>query len=360
MFRIRLVLILAKPKENLPKTTFDVPLLFIIPRPKRCSQPTPSPAMNLGATIGTACASFAATNIDDIFVLVTFFAESATNPQMSPLNILIGQYAGFTAITIISMIGFGVSLALPSEPIGFLGFLPMLLGFWSLIDLLLSRGGDDDDDEDGAEEEVFRMNNATRIKIITKVGTITLINGGDNIGTYIPLFSQTRGAEIAVYVVVFYILVGVWCLAAWLIMKQKHILMLAQKYTEKIIPFLYVGLGVFVLVKSDCYPWSIEHINRKLASHPGRLILALCTTGFLLMSIGIMLAIRWRKRQKERAAEAAAEGGNSTELDTVPPRTSAERREDGQLPEMAEKPNTADTSLASTTLTEEGRGTSPR
>lgn len=323
--------------------------------------------MHLGEAIGTACGAFAATNIDDIFVLVTFFAESATNKRMSPLNIVIGQYVGFTAITVISMIGFGISLALPSEPIGFLGFLPMLLGFWALFDLLLSRDGDDgdDDDEQGHDGEHFQMTRATRIKAIIKVSTITLINGGDNIGTYIPLFSQTRGAEIAVYVVVFYIGVGVWCAAAWLTMKQRHILMVAQKYAEKIIPFLYMGLGVFVIVKSDCYPWSTEHIDRKLASHPGRLVLALCTTGFLLISIGILFAIRWRKRQKEIAAEAAAENGaaDATELSEVEPRPSTERTragdDGGQPPEKPTSATTADVSLASTTLAEDDRKQMP-
>ncbi|TQV96766.1 cadmium resistance transporter [Cordyceps javanica] len=311
--------------------------------------------MHLGEAIGTACGAFAATNIDDIFVLVTFFAESATNKRMSPLNITIGQYVGFTAITVISMIGFGISLALPSEPIGFLGFLPMLLGFWALLDVILSRGGGDDDEQQHQDEHL-QMTHATRIKIILKVATITLINGGDNIGTYIPLFSQTRGAEIAVYVVVFYIGVGVWCVAAWLIMKQRHILMVAQKYAEKFIPFLYMGLGVFVIVKSDCYPWSIDHINRKLHSHPGQLILALCTTGFLLISIGIMFAIRWRQRQKEIAAESEAENGavNATELVEVGSRASNEGRQlDRDSSRVPEKPNTADTSLASTILTSE-------
>ncbi|OAA73600.1 Cadmium resistance transporter [Cordyceps fumosorosea ARSEF 2679] len=316
--------------------------------------------MHIGEAIGTACGAFAATNIDDIFVLVTFYAESATNKRMSPLNITLGQYAGFTAITVISMIGFGISLALPSEPIGFLGFLPMLLGFWALIDVVLSRGADDDDEDD----EQLHMTNGTRLKIILKVSTITLINGGDNIGTYIPLFSQTRGAEIAVYVVVFYIGVGVWCLAAWLIMKQRHVLMMAQKYAEKFIPFLYMGLGVFVIVKSHCYPWSIDHINRRLPSHPGRLILALSTTGFLLLSIAIMFAIQWRRRrrQKETAAQSPEEngGGASTELAEREPEPSTEGTQAGHdSNQTPEKPTTADTSLASTILTEDEKGRMP-
>ena len=55
------------------------------------------------------------------------------------------------------------------------------------------------------------------IKVIFKVSSITIMNGGDNIGTYIPLFSQVKRAEIAIYVVTYYILLGVWCFAAWMV-----------------------------------------------------------------------------------------------------------------------------------------------
>lgn len=89
------------------------------------------------------------------------------------------------------------------------------------------------------------------------------MNGGDNIGTYVPLLSQAKGAEIAVYVVVYYILLGMWCFAAWLLMGQKHVLRLVEKYMNWVIPFLYMGLGIYITVKSDCYPWSIEHIDNQ-------------------------------------------------------------------------------------------------
>ena len=77
------------------------------------------------------------------------------------------------------------------------------------------------------EEEEPEGSKIVGAKSILKVSIITLINGGDNIGTYIPLISQAKGAEIAVYVVVHYILPGVWCLVAFLVMKQKHVLLVA-------------------------------------------------------------------------------------------------------------------------------------
>lgn len=288
--------------------------------------------MQFGKSIGTACSSFAITNIDDMFVLATFFAEASTSKNITPLKITVGQYVGFTIIIIISMIGFGVSLVLPSEPIGFLGLLPMLLGIWQLLNLILST------ETEETEEENSHFAGA---KSIFKVAIVTVMNGGDNIGTYIPLFSQAKGAEIAVYVVTYYILLGVWCLVAFLIMKQKHILFLAQKYADLVVPFLYMGLGVYVVVKSSCYPWSIEKIDHSGSTLPGRTVLALVTAFFLLISIAIMLWLKLRKRaaspplndENSRPTARDADFENSDSVSTKQDQPDPDR--EGDIPHCA-------------------------
>lgn len=256
--------------------------------------------MQFGKEIGVACSSFAITNIDDMFVLVTFFAEATTSNVMTPLKITVGQFIGFTVIIVISMIGFGLALVVPSEPIGFLGLLPLLLGVWKAIDDLLIP----------TEDEEPENTNAASMKSIFKVASITLINGGDNIGTYIPLFSQAKGIEIAVYVVVFYILLGVWCLVAYLIMGQKRFLHLVQKYIHWVIPFLYIGLGIFIIVKSECYPWSVEQIDKSVAAQPGKLILGIVTAFLLLVCI---IAMVWFKLRKRSAQPTSIDGDPAIE-----------------------------------------------
>ncbi|KAL8369940.1 hypothetical protein RB595_000344 [Gaeumannomyces hyphopodioides] len=269
--------------------------------------------MDFGKAVGTACGSFAVTNIDDIFVLVTFFAEASTSNSITPLMITIGQYIGFTVIIIVSMIGFGASLLLPSEPIGFLGLLPILLGIWGLLDLLPSKE-EPEDSNTAVESTAAAASFTVGVKTILKVSTVTVTNGGDNIGTYVPLFSQAKGAEIAVYVVTYYILLGVWCLAAFLVMKQKHILRAAQRYARVVVPFLYMGLGVFIIVKSECYPWSIERIDDTNPAHPGKTITAVTTTVFLLACTGAMLWFKLRKKAVQPAPEVGGSDPGSLEL----------------------------------------------
>jgi cadmium resistance protein CadD (predicted permease) len=252
--------------------------------------------MQFGHTIGTACLTFVITNIDDAFVLVTFFAEASTTGNLTPLKITLGQYIGFTVIMVVSLIGYAVAVVLPSEPIGFLGLLPLLLGVWKLFGLLFPKRGDTEQQQTGST----RIANT---KPVLKVALITMMNGGDNIGTYIPLFSQAEGAEIAVYVVVYYILLGVWCFAAFLIMKQRHILRIAEKYAAFLIPFLYMGLGIYIVVNSDCYPWSIHKIDDQFLGDPGKTVLGV-VTAFLLSSImGIMVWVKMRKQRTTLASD---------------------------------------------------------
>ncbi|KAK6212327.1 hypothetical protein LQW54_005460 [Pestalotiopsis sp. IQ-011] len=229
--------------------------------------------MQIGQAIGTACATFAITNIDDAFVLVTFFAESATSKVSTPLRIAIGQFVGFTVIVVIRMIGFGISLVLPSEPVGFLGLLPVML------ELLLPS------DADNSTENA----KVAGMKGVLTVASVTLMNGGDNIGV----------GQIAVYIIVYYILLGLWLLAAFLVMRQKHVVRIVEKYVHYFIPFLYMGLGVYVIVKSDCYPWSIDQINIQHASRPGRVIMAMTTAELLLTAIGTVFWYRWNRKASE-------------------------------------------------------------
>ena len=244
--------------------------------------------MQFGSTVGTACLTFVITNIDDAFVLVTFFAESSTSQNLTPLKITLGQYVGFTIIMAVSLIGFAVAVALPSEPIGFLGLLPLLLGVWRAFSLLFPRNT-------RIEKSNPESKRVADVKSIFKVAIITVMNGGDNIGIYIPLFSQAKGAQIAVYVVVYYILLGIWCFTTYLTMKQKQILQIMEKHASLLIPFLFIGLGIYIVVKSVCYPWSVEEINNQFLGNPGQIVMGVTSAFLLSFVIGIMV---WIKRCK--------------------------------------------------------------
>src|SRR4029079_13483715 len=78
-------------------------------------------------------AGFAATNIDDIFVLLMFFSYSSMT--FPPKQIVLGQYIGIGLLVAISALGVFFSLALPSYIIGLLGIVPIAIGIRKIVAL---------------------------------------------------------------------------------------------------------------------------------------------------------------------------------------------------------------------------------
>jgi cadmium resistance protein CadD (predicted permease) len=77
--------------------------------------------------IGQAAGMFAVTNIDDLVILALFFGAAAGR-RGAQARVVAGQYLGFAAILIVSIVGaFGLGL-LPHAVIPYLGLLPLALG----------------------------------------------------------------------------------------------------------------------------------------------------------------------------------------------------------------------------------------
>ena len=230
------------------------------------------------------------------------------------------------------MIGFGDAYVLPAKPIGFLGLLPILLGVWKGLHLVfpVHKESPDGNREVRNIGEARQLGEDTRelerkgwwtrfrkigLKSISSVAVVSIMNGGDNIGTYIPLFSQAKGAEIAIYVVIYYILLGVWILLAWLIMKQKHILRVAERWACTFIPFLYVGLGIFIVVKSECYPWSIQKMNETVTVKKAKVSMGISTAVVMLACIMAMMWFHWKNHAVRNEASVHQLSARATESD---------------------------------------------
>ena len=144
-------------------------------------------------------------------------------------------------------------------------------------------------------------------RAISKVAAVTVVNGGDNMGTYIPLFAQASRGDIAIYLVAYYVLLGVWCAVAWMVMQQKDVLRLVERYASAVVPVLYMGLGVLIVVKSRCYPWLGGRIDRE-TEVSGAVVLGLTTPAFLGLCAGGMVAFKlWQRRKSEKSVATYTE-----------------------------------------------------
>lgn len=215
------------------------------------------------STIITAFVSFASTNIDDIFILMLFFSQ--INNDMKIRHIVIGQYLGIGALTTISIIGaLGVSI-IQHEYVGLLGLVPIYLGIKAYVDHKKEskdiKNAYQQENQNGENGKFKESTSTQESRIITfiksfinpsvvKVFSVTVANGGDNIGIYIPLFASMNLFDILITVIVFVLLILLLCFIGLKLSKNPFIQKNIEKYKHIFVPIIFIGLGIFILIES--------------------------------------------------------------------------------------------------------------
>ena len=176
--------------------------------------------MNLVWTaIATGITSFIATNIDDIVILMLFFSQ--LNRQFTAEHIIGGQYLGYTVLVVVSLVGFIGGLIIPKTVIGLLGFLPIAIGIKGLF-----RVEEQQEEIQGVAFDSLTTDSQSSWKRslgnwlntpIFNVAAVTVANGGDNVGIYIPLFANSNSFSLGIILIVFYVLIYATSLITFLI-----------------------------------------------------------------------------------------------------------------------------------------------
>jgi cadmium resistance protein CadD (predicted permease) len=185
---------------------------------------------------------FASTNIDDLFLLAAFFAD----PRLNNRSIVIGQYVGIGALVLLSALAALLALSLPAGWVALLGVVPLFLGVSRLVEL---RGGTLGDESRSNQHRIQdQQHNAERRlhSQILAVASVTIANGGDNIGVYVPLFATHREA-IATYTLTFAVFTGVWCALGYLLVNNNVAGSAIRRYGHVILPIVLIALGIYIL-----------------------------------------------------------------------------------------------------------------
>lgn len=190
----------------------------------------------MATTFLTAVVSFASTNIDDIFVLMILYAQ--TQNRRGIIQIIIGQYLGIGCLTALSILGALGTQIIPSKYIGLLGFLPLILGVRAWITY---------QNQQYAQETEEQKN--TQISLIS-VALLTMANGADNIGVYIPVFSGYSFADFAVTTLVFIFMIAIWCYLGFILISQPYIKRKIEKYQHILVPIVLIALGFAIIAKN--------------------------------------------------------------------------------------------------------------
>lgn len=193
--------------------------------------------MNMTGTLLTAAGAFAATNLDDLVVLAILFLSNRSLEIPNTWKIWTGQYLGLGGIVALSILATLGLTTIPLAWIGMLGVVPLALGIRGLIRIARP-----------AAEKV-----AVEATSLGSIAAMILANGGDNVSVYVPLFRAMDVWSELLTMMVFVVLIGVWCTAASWLTRHPKIIGALRRWGHWAVPMVYVTIGVMILVRSGAF-----------------------------------------------------------------------------------------------------------
>ena len=194
----------------------------------------------------TAGGAFMATNVDDIVLLTLLFSRLPHRGRALPL--MVGQVLGFSLLVLISLLGVLGRQAIPQGGLPLLGLLPISLGI-----LRWHQGRGMDATPLQAADGVQACPGLTGAGPLAEglaMAGLTLANGSDNVGVYLPLFARADRSAVTVTLVTFAAALALWLALAWALTRTPAVAPLLQRHGSALVPAVLIGLGLLVLLAS--------------------------------------------------------------------------------------------------------------
>jgi cadmium resistance protein CadD (predicted permease) len=215
----------------------------------------------LFATLQIAMAAGLATTFDDNIYLTGFFAK--VNRSFRPQHVVAGEILGFSLLILISLTGLILGKLLPTQWLGWMGVLPILIGIRNLAGYLRFGYGDEQDRQASQLRHQslsgFAPRNPSLFDVIRDrrtyaVSLVTIANGSNNLSIYIPLFVSLRSPQLAVVVPILYGFVVLWLMLSFHLTRTPGLALLLNRYAPICFPFVLIWLGFRILSDSGSLP----------------------------------------------------------------------------------------------------------
>ena len=198
---------------------------------------------NFFGIVGIGATAFVATNIDDLLILIAFFANSRY-----PLRqIVLGQYAGMGALLALGIVGSLIAVIVPNNLIGLIGIFPIVIGIKELLEL----------PKNGNNKESAKQLSRSRLIAYLPFLTVAAVtfSGGEEIGVYTSVFAIYHAiSEITIILLVVIVLTGLWCAVAHHLVNRPLIASSIKRTGTVALPFVLIGLGLYILAEAFLIP----------------------------------------------------------------------------------------------------------
>jgi cadmium resistance protein CadD (predicted permease) len=176
--------------------------------------------------LAASATTFAATNVDDLLLLAFFFAR-----RIPTGRVVAGQYLGFLGIVTLSLCGVWLALGIPHSWIRLLGIIPMAIGIRHFLRTRTSE-----------PERHLRQSMG-----VLPIALVTLANGADNVGIYVPFFTITR-TYLWLILTVYFAFVPIWCMAGKIVGNHRLAVGVVERYGHWLVPAVFMAMGIYILL----------------------------------------------------------------------------------------------------------------
>jgi len=210
----------------------------------------------LFSTLVMGFVAFTLTDIDDLLLLIFFFSQ--TKKSFTKREILLGQYLGFLFLLLLTTLGYLGTLAIPLAWIGLLGLVPFFRGLNELYKRFFKKNPSPSDQKDSSPSSLYssRLDRVIARLFnprVSMIAVLTIGNGSDNLSVYIPLFAHSTPSQVGIYLILFLLLVGVWCMLGYTLSHLPGAAHVLEATGSFMLPFLMIGLGLVILWKDGTF-----------------------------------------------------------------------------------------------------------
>jgi cadmium resistance protein CadD (predicted permease) len=195
--------------------------------------------LDFPALVGIGIAAFVSTNIDDLFILMIFFATL----RLPSVQIILGQYIGMGSLMGISLVGSLITLIVPRNIIGLIGLFPIALGIKELLEL--DNKGDEED------EKLTKKLRPKNIQLPFLTVAAVTFSGSEEIGVYTTLFATNNEVEAIITLVsVTMVITAFWCFMANYLVKHSLLADIFRSIGSRVLPYVLIGFGLYILAEA--------------------------------------------------------------------------------------------------------------
>jgi len=190
----------------------------------------------IAGLVGLVAVSFAATNTDNLILLVVLMGADPARRGFHKLGFLLASFA------VMALAGCGLILGGLADPawIGYMGFIPLALGSSLLIRQWRGAGA-----ESAHAQHTARQGPAGGV---LATALLMLGNSADSLAIFLPLAAESGHRALAWGAAAYLAMAAVWITAAGYLAGHQLLARRIEAVGEKLIPLVMIGAGIYILL----------------------------------------------------------------------------------------------------------------